>query len=73
MRSRRGFLQLGMAFALEGAPVPELEEATIAQLQEGLVTGRWTAVDLVEKYLARIDGIDRSGPRINSRAGCVLG
>jgi amidase len=55
-----------MAFALEGAPVPELEEATIAQLQEGLVTGRWTAVDLVEKYLARIDGIDRSGPRINS-------
>src|SRR6266404_3710030 len=66
MRSRREILQLGAAFALQAAPAPELEELTITQLQEGLVTSRWTSVQLVEKYLARIDEIDKHGPRINS-------
>src|SRR6266481_1738481 len=66
MRSRREILQLTAAFALQAAPAPELEELTITQLQEGLVTSRWTAVQLVEKYLARIDEIDKHGPRINS-------
>jgi len=35
-------------------------------LQEGLATSRWTSVLLVEAYLARIDQLDRRGPRINA-------
>lgn len=44
------------------APAPfELEEATIAQLQEGLKSGKYTARRLCQLYLARIDEIDRRG------------
>ena len=44
----------------------ELEEATIASLQEGMRSGRHTARAIAESYLARMDAIDRSGPAINS-------
>jgi amidase len=43
----------------------ELEEATIAQLQEGMRTGKYTAHALAEQYLARIDALDQRGPAIN--------
>ncbi len=43
-----------------------LEEATIAQLQNAMTTGRLTALEIVDLYLARIDELDRSGPRVNS-------
>ncbi len=48
------------------ASSPELEEITVAQLQQGLGSSRWTSVQLVEKYLARIDQIDKHGPAINA-------
>jgi amidase len=68
---RRQFLQLG---ALSGAapalstPVRrfELEEATIADLQRGMKSGAFTSRSLTEKYLERIDEIDKRGPAINS-------
>jgi amidase len=44
----------------------ELEEVGIAELQEGLRTGKYTARSIVEAYLKRIGEIDRTGPRINS-------
>ena len=44
----------------------ELEEATVASLQEGMARGRWTARGLVEQYLARIDAMDKKGPTVNS-------
>jgi amidase len=44
----------------------ELEEATIAEMQEAMTRGRWTARSLTEKYLARIEVIDRKGPALNS-------
>lgn len=44
----------------------ELEEATIAQLQQSMTQGERTAVSLTQEYLDRIDAIDRSGPRVNS-------
>lgn len=44
----------------------ELDEATVAALQEGLQSGKYTAHRLAELYLARIDAIDRKGPTINS-------
>ena len=44
----------------------ELDEATIADLQGGMKSGKFTAASLTEKYLARIREIDKAGPAINS-------
>ncbi|MGD2116441.1 MAG: amidase [Acidobacteriota bacterium] len=48
------------------APAPELEEATIAELQAMLEGGELSAADLVDMYLDRIDALDREGPGLNS-------
>jgi len=42
------------------------DEITIAALQEGMKSGKFTARSITEKYLARIDAVDKHGPRINS-------
>jgi amidase len=52
--------------APESVPAFEFEEATIADLQSGMSSGRLTAQGLTEKYLARIDSIDKAGPTVNS-------
>jgi len=44
----------------------DLEDATIADLQQRMVSGRETARSLVEKYLQRIEAIDRQGPALHS-------
>jgi len=44
----------------------ELDEITIADLQDGMKAGKFTARSLVEKYSARIEEIDKNGPAINS-------
>jgi len=44
----------------------ELNEITIAQVQAGLTSGRYTSRQLVELYLKRIEAIDRSGPSLHS-------
>jgi amidase len=44
----------------------ELDEITLTELQEGLQTGKFTARSLTEKYLARIEAIDKQGPAVNS-------
>ena len=44
----------------------ELDGAGLAQLEEGMRSGKWTARALVEKYLARIAAIDRQGPALHS-------
>src|SRR5205085_10067186 len=80
--TRRKFLgsgaTLGAAFVVSpalarannsAAPVVksfELEEATITELQTGMQSGKWSARELVRKYLARIAEIDKRGPAINA-------
>jgi amidase len=44
----------------------ELEEITIAELQDGMKSGKFTAQSLTEKYLARIEEVDKEGPELNS-------
>jgi amidase len=44
----------------------ELEEAPIAQLQEWMRSGRYTARQIAEQYLARIDAVDGRGPTLRS-------
>ena len=55
--------------ALRPPPSPaafDLDEITIAQLQDDMRTGKRTARAIVEAYLARIEEIDRGGARVNS-------
>jgi amidase len=47
-------------------PAFELDEVTIADLQDGMKSGKYTAHSIAEKYLARIDSIDKKGPAINA-------
>jgi amidase len=44
----------------------ELDEITIGDLQEGMKSGKYTSRSITEKYLARIDAIDKQGPAINA-------
>jgi amidase len=44
----------------------ELDELSIADLQAYMQSGKYTARSVVEKYLARIDQIDRNGPALRA-------
>jgi amidase len=65
---------LGAGREIIGSVVPqpadvkpfELDEITIPELQDGMKSGRFTARSLAEKYLARIDEIDKRGPAVNA-------
>ena len=49
------------------APQPfDLQEVTLAELQRRMASGQETARSLVEKYLSRIEAIDRQGPALHS-------
>ena len=75
-RALRFVVVSAIAFTLVSAQTPsrrgnapvalDLEEATIADLQQRMQSGRETARSLVEKYTSRIDAIDRSGPALHS-------
>lgn len=47
-------------------PSFELDEITVAQLQDGMSSGKFTARAIAQKYLDRIAAIDKGGPRVNS-------
>ncbi len=72
--NRRQFLQAGLIGAATAA-IPlaenraeqfELDEQTLTDLQQGMQSGKYTARSLAEKYLARIEAIDKKGPAVNS-------
>ena len=44
----------------------ELEEMSLLVMQQGLQLGKYTSRSLVEKYVDRINDIDKKGPTINS-------
>ena len=50
----------------DAVPAFELDEATIAQLQSWMASGRYTSRKLCELYLRRISEIDRAGPAMRS-------
>ncbi|MSR02936.1 MAG: amidase [Gemmatimonadetes bacterium] len=41
-------------------------ESSVAELQAGMQSGAYTAREVTEMYLARIESIDRRGPAVNS-------
>jgi amidase len=69
---RKAVVLASLLFAAAlGAQAParapfDLEEATIADLQQRMQSGRDTARSLAEKYIARIEAVDRSGPGLHS-------
>ena len=44
----------------------ELDELSIADLQSGMTNGKFTALYMTEKYLERIEHVDKQGPAVNS-------
>jgi amidase len=44
----------------------ELDEVTIDDLQKAFLSGQYSSRSLAEKYLARIQEIDKAGPMVNS-------
>ncbi|HEY3926904.1 MAG TPA: amidase [Candidatus Koribacter sp.] len=75
MSDRREFLKLTAATlatiaisksAHAESPHLDLEEITIAELQSGLQSGKWTSASLTRAYLDRIAALDKSGPKLNS-------
>lgn len=79
-QSRRNFLRKGgqaTALAIVSSVLPEtkaservkpfeLDETEISMLQGEMSAGELTSRSLVEKYLARIEEIDKAGPKLNS-------
>src|SRR5260370_7665046 len=76
---RRKFLAAGLTGALASTALPtlagtsqadvasfELDELSVADLQDGMQSGNYTSRSLAEKYLARIEAIDRHGPVLRS-------
>jgi amidase len=64
---------LGAARVLEQSVNPnviprefELDELTIDDFQQAMQSGKYSSRGLTEKYLARIQDIDKAGPMINS-------
>ena len=60
-----GTRQVVAASAPEIKPF-ELDEITIADLQAGMSSGKFSARSITEKYLARIEEIDKQGPALKS-------
>jgi amidase len=48
------------------APITNVEEMSIAEIQAAIKAGRLDAESLVKMYLARIETIDRNGPTLRS-------
>jgi amidase len=65
---QRAALVAVLALGLQSAnPAPfALEEATAAQLQEMMTSGRYTARQIADLYLRRIEEIDRRGPTLRA-------
>ncbi len=67
LAGREGGFRAGNSFAYPGdVPSFELDEVTISDLQDAMKAGKMTSRSITEKYLARIDQIDKQGPAINA-------
>lgn len=59
----------GEAFAAGGrdqVKAFEFDEVTIGELQEGMKSGKYSARSIAEKYLTRIEAIDKNGPALRA-------
>jgi amidase len=61
-----GARELTAQISTPNIPSFELDEITISDLQAGMFSGKFTARCITEKYLSRIEAIDKQGPAVNS-------
>ncbi|TBU57899.1 amidase signature enzyme [Dichomitus squalens] len=61
-----GLQQSGPTTAAQSVTFPDLYEASIAELQDGLEKGHFTSVDLVKAYFARIEEVNLQGPTLRA-------
>src|SRR5438552_7203185 len=61
-----GVRERGLDAVTADVPSFEFDEITIAELQAVMTAGKYTARAIAEKYLTRIDQIDKHGPAINA-------
>ncbi|HKC65949.1 MAG TPA: amidase, partial [Pyrinomonadaceae bacterium] len=59
-------IKVHSSLPLSNPALAEFEEVTIAELQNGMKSGRFSARSIAEKYLARIARLDKRGPAVNS-------
>ncbi|KAG2754320.1 amidase signature enzyme [Suillus brevipes Sb2] len=55
-----------MTFKASSVTLPDLYEASIAELQDGLVKGHFTSVQLVKAYFDRIEEVNLKGPALHA-------
>ncbi|KAG2159337.1 amidase signature domain-containing protein [Suillus bovinus] len=55
-----------MTFKEPCVALPDLYEASIVELQDGLVKGHFTSVQLVKAYLDRIEEVNFKGPKLRA-------
>ncbi len=60
------FLTAGLVLPAPTSAQVEVTEASVAQLQEWMASGRTTSVEITAAYLARIQAYDKAGPRLNA-------
>jgi amidase len=60
------FFLAAVSLAAQTPPPFEVEEATIAQVQDAIRAGRLTCRALVDAYIRRIEAYDKNGPAINA-------
>jgi len=61
-----GVLSAAASGRSDSLPDFELDEITTTELQSGMASGKFTAQALVEKYVSRIEALDKSGPGVKS-------
>ncbi|KZT05015.1 amidase signature enzyme [Laetiporus sulphureus 93-53] len=61
-----GTLPPPLSWIFGAGSLPDLYEASMEELQEGLRKGRFTSVDLVKAYFARIDEVNLKGPALRA-------
>jgi amidase len=64
--SSEPIIQKSLVAPSAGEGAFELEEMGVRELTAGLESGRWTSRQLVERYLARIEGHDAKGPALHA-------
>jgi len=52
--------------AMTTPPAFELDELSLRELQQGLQSGKYSSKSLVEKYIDRINDVDKKGPTLRS-------
>ncbi|KAG1819197.1 amidase signature enzyme [Suillus subaureus] len=55
-----------MTFKASSVTLPDLYEASIVELQDGLVKGHFTSVQLVKAYFGRIEEVNLKGPALHA-------